>query len=226
MAGKFINTQYKDTIDSITNMSKDLLNNPFYKFNDKKATRTRYWNINKKKSTLDPGSKLAMAEIGDESPFRYNMIDDVFLYGIPRMEINFEYGDFGLEAERISGECYMMPNVVEPMAGDFFQIEYMFDGPWIFKVISVDRDTFETGATVWKLEYKLSKYSDELIMKNVVEEFIAIDVQQGTNVKSVVQKKKYFEAVELDDLASTLKKYYLDLFFSEPVQTLIYKWLN
>lgn len=226
MAGKFINTQYKETIDNLTMMSKDLLNNSLYKFNDKKPTRVKYWNTNKKKSTLDPGSKLAMADTGDESPIRYNTIDDLFLFGLPRMEINFENGDFGLEAEGISGECYLMPNTIEPYPGDFFQIEYMFDGPWIFKVISVNRDTFATGSTVWKLEYKLELHSDESIKDNVVDEFVAIDVQQGTNVKSVVQKKKYFKAVELDDLASNLKRYYLDLFFSEPVQTLIYKWLN
>ena len=226
MAGKFINTKYKETIDNITSISKDLLNNPFYKFNDKKPTRVKYWNINKHKSSLDPGSKLAMAETGDDSPLRYNVIEDLFLFGLPRMEINLDNGDFGLEAEGISGDCYLMPNTIEPYAGDFFQIDYMFNGPWLFKVISVDKDTFDNGANVWKLEYKLDMYTDESINKNVVDEFVAIDVQEGTNTTCVVQKKKYLKAVELDDMAATLKKYYLDLFFCDQVQTLIYKWLN
>ena len=62
--GKFINTQYKETVDNITMLSKDFLNNPFYKFTDKKPTRTRYWNTNLEKSTLDPGSKLQQVEVG------------------------------------------------------------------------------------------------------------------------------------------------------------------
>ena len=36
MAGKFINTQYTDTVDNLVNMNHDLINNPFYLFNDKK----------------------------------------------------------------------------------------------------------------------------------------------------------------------------------------------
>lgn len=224
--GKYINTQYKDTVDSLVSFSTDLLNNPFMKFSDKKPTRVRYWNTNKKKSTLDPGSKLAMAQTGDESPIRYNVIEGLFIYGLPKMDLQFENGEFGLEANEISGEGYILPNTIEPIPGDYFQIEYMFEGPWVFQVTAVDRDTFPTGSTVWKIGYTLSRTGIDHIEQNVVEEFIALDVQEGTNLKTVVQKKNYIKAVELDELAARLKKYYLDLFFRDPVQTLIYKYLN
>jgi hypothetical protein len=223
--GKFINTQYKQTVDSISSFSTDLLNNNLYKFNDKKPTKVRYWNINKDMSTLDQGSKLAMDEIGDQSPLRFNQIDDLFMFGLPRIELNLENGDYGLEAEEISGECFIMPNIIEPIPGDFFQIDYIPEG-YLFKVTGVDRDTIVTGSTVWKIAYKLDRVSDTEIKKNVVKEFIALDVQQGTNYKCIVEKKEYLKAVELDELGSRLKKYYIDLFFKDSVQTFIYKYLN
>ena len=56
--GKFINTKYFDTQDKLVQMNNDLVQNPFYLFNDKKGTKVKaYYNINKEKSTLDPGSK-------------------------------------------------------------------------------------------------------------------------------------------------------------------------
>ena len=223
--GKYINTQYKDTVDGVTSMFEDLLHNSFYPFNGMKPTRIKYWNTNKEKSTLDPGSKLEMVDVGEDSPKRFNVIEDLMAFGLPRLEINLDNGEFGLEAEPISGEMYLMPNTIEPIPGDFFQIEHMLDNPWLFKVMAVDKDTFDNGANVWKVSWKLDR-SDDLANVNVVEEYVAIEKQEGTNFKTIIEKKNYHKAVSLDDLCSRLKKYYLDLFFSDPVQTLIYKWLN
>lgn len=226
MAGKFINTTYKETLDGVTSFAKDLLDNPLYKFNDKKATRVKYWNTNKELSTLDPGSKLEMIEVGEESPVRFNLIEDLIIYGLSKIEVNLENGDFGLEAEPITGECYIMPGDIEPIPGDFFQVEYITDGPWLFIVTAADRDTLSTGSNVWKIQYRLERHELESITKNVVDYYIMIDKQEGTNTKSCVLKRDYLEAVDLDNLCATLKGYFIDLFFSDPVQTFIYKYLN
>lgn len=222
--GKFINKQYKETVDNLTLSSKTFLNNPFYKFNDKKPTKVRYYNTNLDKTTLDQGSKLIQSEVGEESPKRFNVIDDLFLFGLPKIELNLDNGEFGLESEEISGECFILPNTIEPYPEDFFEIPYMFDGPWLFKVTAVNRDTLGTGANVFRINYKLEKTTNDEIKENIVDEFVAIDVQEGTNFKTIIQKKKYFEAVDLDNLATRLKEYYINLFFNEPTQTFIYKY--
>ena len=46
MAGKFINTDQKITFDTLADNMKDLLNNPYYQFSDKKGTICQYYNIN------------------------------------------------------------------------------------------------------------------------------------------------------------------------------------
>ena len=35
--GKFINTTYKDSIDTLMNVAEDLIKNPYYLFQDKKS---------------------------------------------------------------------------------------------------------------------------------------------------------------------------------------------
>lgn len=93
MAGKFINTEYFDAMDSVVKLHQDLLQNPFYLYNDKKGTKVEYYNINKEKSSLDPGSKLAYAELGTNSPIRFNLVHGLYLYQFVRAELNWDNGE-------------------------------------------------------------------------------------------------------------------------------------
>ena len=61
--GKIIETNYHETVGKITSFATDLVNNPFYVLNDKKPSIVTYYNINKEKSSLDPGSKLSYDNI-------------------------------------------------------------------------------------------------------------------------------------------------------------------
>ena len=56
--GKFTDTKYTNTIDSLVNATKSKLNNPYYKFNDRKPTKVTYYAQNKEMSTLDEASGL------------------------------------------------------------------------------------------------------------------------------------------------------------------------
>ena len=72
--GRILQTTYQDTVNQVTNFYSDLVNNPFYIYNDKKPVICTYYNINKDYSSLDPGSKIHMDNIGSDSPIRYNRI--------------------------------------------------------------------------------------------------------------------------------------------------------
>ena len=76
--GKILNTTFRDSVSQLTGFYNDLVNNPFYLFNDQKPTICTYYNINKDYSTLDPGSKLAYDNIGEDTPIRFNRIYDFF----------------------------------------------------------------------------------------------------------------------------------------------------
>lgn len=224
--GKFINTQYIDTVDSLVKMNEDLIKNPFYLFNDKKGTKVKYYNINTEKTTLDPASKLAYTDLGDNSPIRFNIIHDLFLYQFIKAEINFDNGEFGLESSPIEGESYVLPNTIVPIAGDYFEVDHIHDSTWLFKVKDVDRDTLENGANVYKIGWVMDRTTHKDILDNIVEEYQYLDVQEGTNVKAIVKLAKYDIAAVLDNTATTLRKYFLDLFYSDKIQTFTYKWYN
>lgn len=226
MAGKFINTKYYDTQESLVNIHEDLVQNPFYLFNDKKGTRVTYYNINTEKTTLDPASKLAYTPIGDESPIRYNIIHDMYLYQFNKAELNFDNGEFGLESSPIQGESYILPNTIVPVDGDFFEVEHVKDSTWLFRVNDVQRDTLENGSNVYKISWQIDRTTNCDILKNTVEEYKYIDTVEGTNLKAVVELTKYEKATKLDNLSVSLGSYFRDLFYDKYVQTFIYKWYN
>ena len=221
--GKFLNTDYRDTIETIADFGKDILkNNQYYQYNDKRGiVVSNYYNQNLKNTSLDPGSLLDQDDIGPDSPHRFNYIDGLILYGFPKVELDMDNGDFGLEASPIRGECHILPNVITPYEGDFFEVPYIYDGPWLFKVTKVGRDTLENGANVFKLEFVLDRVSNEEIKDLIVDRFVYVDIQDGTNSKAIVENIKFQFAKKLDDLCSYLKEYYSDLFFNRYVQTFV-----
>lgn len=224
--GKFINTTYQNAVDSITNMNKDLISNPFYLFNNNKPTKVTYYNICLDKSTLDPGSELAYTNIGDKSPLRFNVVHDMYIYQFPRIEVNLENGDFGQESSPIEGESYILPNTIKPMEGDYFEVEHIKDRKWLFRINSVDLDTLDNDNNVWKINWSLDRGDNREILKNVVNDFEYVISPEGTNTKAVVELSDYQFALELDNFTSSLREYFKDLFYDEHVQTFTYKWYN
>lgn len=224
--GKFLETTYHDTVEKVTSFNSALVNNSFYTLNDKKPTIVTYYNIDREHSALDPGAKLAYNNIGSDSPIRFHKIDDFIIYGFNRIETVTENDEFGLEAEKISGDCYVMPNTIKPTEGDYFEVAHIKDSSWLFIITDVQQDTMLNGSNVYKLTYKLEYVDHEQILQNVTENFKMIEKREGTNIAKVVKTTKYEEAKRMDKVAVMLKNYFYELFYNEKVQTFIYTDLS
>ena len=224
--GKLLNTTYHDTVNNITGMYNNLVNNPFYNWNDKKPTICTYYNINKDYSSLDPGSKIQYDNINDESPIRYNRIYDFLIYGFNRIELNTENGEFGLEASEISGDAYILPNTIIPTEGDYFEIRHIEDSTWLFIITDVQQDTLQNGSNAYKLTYKLEYDDNTQIQNKIKHNYRMIDVREGTNIAKIVRCEDYDIAKIMDEKAVALKKYFQDLFYNDRVQTFIFSDLT
>lgn len=217
--GKILETTYHDTVEKITSFNSSLVNNSFYVLNDKKPSIVTYYNINKDKSSLDPGSKLSYNNIGKDTSIRFNKIEDFIIYGFNRIELQTENDEFGLEAEKISGDCFVLPNTIIPTEGDYFEVNHIKDSSWLFIVTDVQKDTLENGSNVYKLTYKLEYVDHQKILDNVVEEFKMIEKREGTNIIKIVESSKLEKAKKMDKIAVILKEYYNELYYNDKVQT-------
>ena len=220
--GKILNTTYHDSVEKVTGFYNNLVNNPFYIFNDKKPVIVTYYNINKDFSSLDPGSKIHMANIGSSSPIWFNRIYDFILYGFNKIELNNDNGEFGVESDRIEGDCYILPNTIVPTEGDYFEVSHIKDSTWLFMVKDVQQDTLENGSNVYKISYKLETINNSDILSRIKYNFRMIEEREGTNIAKVVRCEDYDIAKIMDEKAVMLKMYFEDLFYDSKVQTFLY----
>lgn len=220
--GKILETTYHDSVEKVTQFHGALLANQFYSLSDKKPTIVTYYNINKEATTLDPGSKLSYDNIGKNSPIRYNKIDDFMIYGFTRIELNTENDEFGLEADKVSGECYILPNTIKPTEGDYFEVDHITDSTWLFIVTDIQQDTLENGSNVYKITYKLEYVDHNRLLQQVVGSYRMIEKREGTNIAKVVENTKYEIAKVMDEVAVKLKMTFNELFYNPYVQTFIY----
>lgn len=220
--GKIIETSYHDSVEKLTSFNTNLINNSFYNFNDKKPTIVTYYNINKEASSLDPGSRISYDNIGEFSSIRFNKISDFIVYGFNRIELQTENDEFGLEADKISGDCYILPNTIIPYEGDYFEVSHIKDSTWLFIVTDVQQDTLENGSNAYKITYKLEYEDNARIKGNVIGDYKLIEKREGTNIAKVVETTALEYARMLDKAAVMLKAYFNDLFYNKYVQSFIY----
>lgn len=219
--GKFSDTKYINTIDNLAAATKEKINNPYYIFSDKKPTKVTYYAQNIEKSTLDEASGLYGEHIGADSPFKFNKINDFLLYGIERINLSYEAGDYGVESNPITGECIVLPNTITPRPGDFFTINYVKETV-LFKVNGVNTDTLDTGANIYSLEYSLDKiYGIERLESQVVKSFNFLVNNVGTDFNTIIQDCDVSLIKELEALIENLIVKFNNIFFNSKLQTFI-----
>lgn len=222
MASKFINTQQKMTIDNIIDGFQERVKNPYYKFTDLAPTPVTYYHINRERSTLDEALKIEQSRLGDDSPLRFDRINNMMIYSVSKINVDLDVGEYGLESSPIEGEAYILPNTIEPFPNDYFVIDYL-KTRLLFKVLSSTPDTIENDANFWKIEYKLDRMSDDDIKDQVVEEFEMIINNVCTEYKSIIRKNDYNFIGELERILDNLRKFYTDIFYNERVQTFTFE---
>lgn len=224
--GKFLSTTYKDTVESITSLYQDLINNPFYTLNDRKPVFVTYYNINKDYSSVDPGSKLQYDNVGADTPMRWNRIYNFPIYGFSRIELANEIGEFGIEANPIEGEAYILPNTITPFENDYFEVSHIKDSTWLFIIKDVQKDTLDNGSNVYRISYRIEYDDNSKILNNIVHNFTTVEKTDGTNFITIARCEDLEIARKMDEYSVKLKKYFNELFYNQQVQTFIYEDLT
>lgn len=217
---KFTNTSHKVTIDSLVDGFKEKLDNPYYIHMDRHGVPTTYYNQNLNKSTLDPGFKTAYTHIGSDSPIKYNKVNNFFIYGMERLTVDLENGEYGLESNSIEGEGIILPNTIVPIPNDYFTINHN-NKNLLFKVTNVSVNTVENGSNFYKIDYKLDALDNKEIEKQCEDEFEMIVKNVGTQYNTVIRKSDYNYIDRVEVILERLKTYYCNLFYSDRVQSFI-----
>lgn len=221
--GKFLNTTYTNTVESLEHGMIHRLDNPFYMFTDKHPIPVTFYNVNDTQTTLDDATKDVNDILAPDTSLRYNKIEKVLLFGIERISTELEMGDFGLEGNEIEGECILPPNTFKPYPDSYFTIDHVTKNKCWFRVTKVTIDTLENGNNFWKLSYVMDRVGEDfnpIVEKN----FKMISDNVGSNFKSIIQDEEYKFVERLESVCETLSKYYHSIFWRDQLQTYVFKY--
>ena len=225
--GNFINTNYNKTIDNLVEGAKSRLNNPFYIYGDRKPTIVTYYNINHNASTIDKGSSTLYDDIGQNSSLRFNKIENFHLYGLEKINVNLDVGEYGLESP-IEGEALILPNTIVPVPGDMFIINHVIDKPYIFMVTGIGIDTLYTGANFYKISYKLTRTDMDALTSletvQTIKRFTYKAGNVGTTLTPLIESNQAELIDKIEDNIDTLLNYYMNLFYKNSVQNFILEY--
>ena len=221
--GRFLNTTYTNTVESLEHGMIHRLDNPFYMFTDKHPIPVTFYNVNDTQTTLDDATKDVTDILAPDTSLRYNKIEKVLLFGIERISTELEMGDFGLEGNEIEGECILPPNTFKPYPDSYFTIDHVTKNKCWFRVTKVTIDTLENGNNFWKLSYVMDRVGEDfnpIVEKN----FKMISDNVGSNFKSIIQDEEYKFVERLESVCETLSKYYHSIFWRDQLQTYVFKY--
>lgn len=211
-------------ISSLTSgMLQRIKNNPFTFFNSANMTVVTFYNINKQYTTLDDTLKNTNNFIGPASGLRFDKIHDVVVYGLGRIDLNIDMGEWGTEADPIEGECVLTPNSFIPYQESYFTIDYLKTKKTLFfRVNSVNIDTLPNGSNFYKIGYKMEGIGYDITPQVVGEyQFMASNI--GSDKPVVVSYEAYNLQTKYQKIINSLTKFYYELFFRSDVQTFVFR---
>ena len=182
--GRFVNLNIQNNIEDITEGFKNTYSNPYYPFIDKGKTVVTDFSQSNELSTLVEENLKEYSDRGKLSPIKFNRIEKVVIYGIEKIMISLQNGDFGVEADDITGEGTMLPGL-DPKPNDYFIIDH-YKNKFLFKITDVSIGTPEVE-DIYQIRYRYIKNDSDNILDNVVGNYTMIVSNVDTNYKAVIE---------------------------------------
>lgn len=183
------------------------------KYIENGALLTEYFSQDENSTTVDRGTKTIDELFGNHSPLRFNMIDDLPLYGFgqanPENNDELQVEDFDVE-----GECQLLPSTIVPKPMDFFIIKHL-KMKALFEVKGVTYDSMKVDG-YYKIQYRLHSTSEETIqkLKNQVLDNYHTDLNSiGTNVNPVIKEDDFILRGKIEQMINHMIKSYRALFY-------------
>lgn len=215
----------KDKIKSIKSNAGELKRSPVIKFTDLTPVFGTFYNINIKASSSLTGTDDIQNDIGEDSPLRFNKINNFVMYWgelWDRTQEDDEYKGMRIEGNNRA----MIPrDSFEPLVNSFFSLD--FDKHvYLYRVTHVQKTALRNESSyVIEFERVFSDEDDEhgLIEEQVVENFTMIYDNIGTELKSIIKNDIINDLEVLEKKIKKLNTLYMSQYFDENTETIIIK---
>lgn len=192
-------------------------------FLDKTPTFVTYYHINNTNSIVDVGFLNVERILGEDSPVRFQRIEDFPIYGLDSIKLDLVDDDFGLTSS-YEGDAIILPNTIKPLPNDCFKISYL-DQNYLFMINSIDYDTIKSN-NFYKITFgikALNPGDSQKIDLQVLESYTCIFENIGTDDKCLIKSEEYEKFYALEDIYGGLIDKYIKLFYDKRYNSMLFK---
>lgn len=190
----------------------------YSKFLDKNPLFVTYLHINQAQSRHDVGLGGVNADIGSDSPVRYNQINGLPMYNFPELKPSTDYGDSGYDIELDLSDLIILPNTVIPTTGDFVIVALPDTIEFAFRLNAFEYNTIQSN-DFYSISLDLKYTGHNLIDKfkhQIVQVYETIFENIGTDDKCFILKDDILKIQNIGKLFLELRDaYYFDFFDKE-----------
>ena len=197
----------------------------YSKYLDKNPLFITYFHINSAQTRNDVGTGGVNADLGPNSPIRFNQINNLPMYNIPELKPSTDFGENGYDIDMEINDAVLLPNTVKPSVGDYFLIELPGTIEFLFRVNSFEYNTIQSN-DFYTLNADLKHTGHELIKKidkQIVQEYETIFENIGTDDKCFILSKDVEKIQSVGKILTELKDSYYNNFFDKETGTFVCK---
>ena len=198
----------------------------FSKFLDKTPIFVTYYHINKALSRYDIGTGSISAELGSQSPIRFNKIKNFPIYNIPELKPDLVYDETGIDIDIDCSDLVILPNTIKPIPGDYFIVKIPNTKEFLFRVNSIRYNTIQSN-DFYLIDADLKDIGNDLeigrMPGQIVEEYLTVFENIGTQNTCFLKTTDIEYINNLADLYQTLRDYYKDTFYIRDLNTFTYR---
>jgi hypothetical protein len=203
-------------------LMKDRLNKQYSSFLQSRPTMCTYYHVNPVFSTTDTGTRDVEGLIDDNSPIRYNKIENFPIYGIDNIQADLSDSDAGLDTS-YDGNAVILPNTIYPVPDDYFTIHYL-GKEYLFRVNHCTYDRLKSNnyySISFHLEYA-DKAGFERMEKLCIEHYQCIFDNIGTKDKCIVRTSDYNVLERVNAILNSLKEKYAERYIDKKYNAAMY----
>lgn len=197
------------------------LKSPIRRFIDKSFVPVRYWHLKTKDTTVDKGYGDVAEILGKDSPMKFQLIENLPLYGLEQMILQLQNQDQGLDSS-FESEATIMEGTIRPLENDYFMIPHLKDA-YIFRVTSVDYDMIASEQS-YRISFVLEYIDNEKVedLKNQTKsEFTCVMENIGTDERCIIEKSDGELLGKIDKMYNNIVSTYLTFYYNERYNCLL-----
>lgn len=217
-----------DMADNTIKTLSNVLDSKFTSFLQGNGTPilVTYYHIDNTTSTANPGDGTVDKLLGDESPIRYNKIDNFPVVGLREILPSKDEIDGGLVDMSFDGEVIIFPNTIDPTPYDFMVYTFPTGESITFAITDVEMGSVKSNS-YYKVSIVLKDINDndtiDKLDKQVSDTYVTELDNVGTQDKCIIQSTKYEKIASIIKIMEYICEQYVDIFYNRRYNALIHR---